>query len=135
MATRNQALTGGVERETGLAGHGVTLSLPRSDEIASLHATRWTFARKGSSRRQGPHHDAQNVRITIFPRWLLKGINFAGYRIVGGKVWSHRSDGGSVRVGAPASEGKAAQTRYQGEEMPPHYGTMTINLYWVHVPL
>ncbi|MGO8858064.1 MAG: hypothetical protein ACLQO1_20485 [Steroidobacteraceae bacterium] len=38
MATRNQALTGGVEGETGLAGHGVTLSLPRSDEIASLHA-------------------------------------------------------------------------------------------------
>jgi hypothetical protein len=37
MATRNQALTGAVEGETGLGGHGVTLSLPRSDEIVSLH--------------------------------------------------------------------------------------------------
>ena len=55
-ATRNQALTEGVEGKTRLAGHGVTPSLPRSDEIASLHVYKFQLAPVIDASRQIYEH-------------------------------------------------------------------------------
>src|SRR5258708_34676698 len=38
----------------------------------SLLTRRSAFSKMGNSRLQGPHHEAQKVRITTLPRWLLR---------------------------------------------------------------
>src|SRR5450631_2669092 len=56
------------------AASGFSLKLTANTVSLSFPISFCAFSRMGNSRLQGPHQEAQKVRITSLPRWLLSGM-------------------------------------------------------------
>src|ERR1700722_2305082 len=55
------------------AASGFSLKLTANTVSLSFPISFCAFSKMGNSRLQGPHQEAQKVRITSFPCWLLSG--------------------------------------------------------------
>src|SRR5258708_29932263 len=56
----------------GASASGLSLWLTANTTSLSLPTASSAFSKMGSSRLRGPHQEAQKVRITTLPCWLLK---------------------------------------------------------------